>query len=410
MGQGEARPLSGLRVLDFGVGAVGVEVGRLFADYGADVIKVESGTAPDFMRAIIPGGMNASFASSSRSKRSLGVNVKTRRGLELVERLIRDSDVMIENNGAGVMERIGLGSERVRALNPRMVYFRSSLPGSRGPWSSWIGYGPSTHPVSGLQWLWNYPEDADRPAGSTNIFPDHLVGRLGAFAALAGLIARERSGRGVVAEAAQFEVAAQFLGDWFARESLAPGSVRPRGNASERGAPWGVYPCAGEDEWCAICVRSEAEWQGLRAELGDPEWARRPELATGLGRVRHRAEIDEHLVEWTRELPPHDVMRRLQARGIAAGVVAHAHHHLVDPHLAERGYHLLVEQKPLGTLVLEGPAFHGSALAEPVARPAPMLGEHTRELARERFGMSDAEIDALVAEGVLEEWKPEPPA
>jgi crotonobetainyl-CoA:carnitine CoA-transferase CaiB-like acyl-CoA transferase len=406
----DGRPFAGLRVLDFGVGGVGVEVGRLFADYGADVIKVESGTAPDFMRAIMPGGMNPAFASSSRNKRSLGVNVKTPRGLALVERLIRDADVMIENNGSEVMERLGLGPERVRALNPRIVYFRSSLPGSRGPWKSWTGYGPSTHPVSGLQWLWNYPEDADRPAGSTNIFPDHLVGRVGAFAAVAGLIARERTGRGVVAEAAQFEVAVQYLGDLFALESLAPGSVRPQGNASMRGAPWGVYPCAGDDEWCAICVRSEAEWQGLRAELGDPAWARRPELATGLGRVTHRAEIDEHLVEWTRELPPHQVMERLQARGIAVGVVQHARHHLVDPHLADRGYHLLVEQKPIGTIVLEGPAFHGSDLPEPPAHPAPMLGEHTRELARELLGMPDAEIEALLREGVLEEWKPEPAA
>ena len=265
-------------MLDFGVGAVGVEVGRFFAEYGADVVKVESATAPDFIRTITPEGMNPAFASSSRSKRGLGVNLKDARGLALVRKLARLADVVVENNGAGVMDRLGLGYESLRAENPRLVYFSSNLTGSRGPWSAWIGYGPSTHPVSGMQHLWNFPEDEARPAGSTNVYPDHFVGRLGALAAVAGLFQRERSGVGYHAEAAQFEGAIGFIGDWLARESLAPGTVHPRGNASERGAPWGAYPCEGEDEWCAICVRSDAEWRALREELGSPAWAARAEL------------------------------------------------------------------------------------------------------------------------------------
>ena len=396
-------PFAGLRVLDFGVGAVGVEVGRFFAEYGADVVKVESSTAPDFIRTITPEGMNPAFASSSRSKRGLGVNLKDARGLALVRKLARLADVVIENNGAGVMDRLGIGYESLRAENPRLVYFSSNLTGSRGPWSGWIGYGPSTHPVSGMQHLWNFPEDEARPAGSTNIYPDHFVGRLGALATVAGLFQRERSGVGYHAEAAQFEGAIGFIGDWLARESLAPGSVHPRGNASERGAPWGAYPCAGEDEWCAICVRSDAEWQALRELLGSPDWTTRPEFATALGRIAAREQIDRHLSVWTRAHAPHDVMHRLQAAGVPAAALHHPAHELADPHLRARGYLQTFEQPPLGRIVAEGPAFRGSALPAPIQWAAPMLGEHSREICAEWLGLPEAELDVLFSEGVLEE-------
>ncbi|MEX2205553.1 MAG: CaiB/BaiF CoA-transferase family protein, partial [Myxococcota bacterium] len=324
-------------------------------------------------------------------------------GLALVRELARRADVVIENNGAGVMDRLGLGYEALRAENPRLVYFSSNLTGSRGPWSGWIGYGPSTHPVSGMQHLWNYPEDEARPAGSTNIYPDHFVGRLGALAAVAGLFQRERSGVGYHAEAAQFEGAIGFIGDWLARESLAPGSVHPRGNASERGAPWGAYPCKGEDEWCAISVRSDAEWIALCAELESPEWAVRPELATALDRIGAREQIDRHLSVWTRTLTAHEVMHRLQARGVPAAALHHPAHELADPHLRARAYLQSFEQPPLGELTAEGPAFRATDLPAPIQHAAPMLGEHSRAVCRDWLGLADAELDALLAEGVLEE-------
>jgi crotonobetainyl-CoA:carnitine CoA-transferase CaiB-like acyl-CoA transferase len=240
----DGHPLRGLRVIDFGVGAVGVEAARLLAEYGAEVIKIESSTAPDFIRVIMSSYMNPSFASSSRTKQSFGVDIKTQKGRDLVYRLIADADVFIENNGTGVTERMGFGPATLRKINPRIVSFSSQMVGSYGPWKDWIGYGPNTHPVSGLQFLWNYPEDEERPAGSTAVYPDHFVGRIGAMALLAGLIARERTGEGSHHDAAQFEVAIGLLGDLFARESLEPGSVHPEGNASARGAPWGCYRCA----------------------------------------------------------------------------------------------------------------------------------------------------------------------
>jgi crotonobetainyl-CoA:carnitine CoA-transferase CaiB-like acyl-CoA transferase len=371
------------------------------------VIKIESNAAPDFIRGVIPGPMNPPFASSNRNKRSFGVDLKSATGLELVRRLVPLADVLIENSGTGVMDRLGLGYDDVKALNPRIVYFSSQLLGSSGPWKDWIGYGPSTHAVSGLQYLWNYPEDAGEPAGSANIYPDHLVGRLGAMAVAAGLIQRERDGVGVHVEAAQFEAVIQLLGDLFARESLEPSSVGPTGNSSECGAPWGAYPCEGEDEWCVVNVRNDHEWRALREAMGNPAWASGTRFDTVEGRRNAEHEIEEGIAAWTRERKAVEVMHALQGRGVPAGVVANPEHQMNDPHLAERGYYRVLDQTALGEILAEGMGFSGTLLPEPRLSSAPLLGEQTRPICRDLLGLSDEEIDAWITEGVLEEKLPE---
>jgi crotonobetainyl-CoA:carnitine CoA-transferase CaiB-like acyl-CoA transferase len=316
---------------------------------------------------------------------------------------VRQADVVIENSSAGVMDRLGLGYETLKKINSRIILVSTQLLGSSGPWSSWIGYGPHNHAVSGLQYLWNYPEDADTPAGSTNTHPDHLVGRLGALGVVAALIQRDRAGNGAHVEVAQFEVMIQLLGDLLVKESLAPGSVRPQGNSSQRGSPWGAYPCLGEDEWCVINVRSDAEWAALREALGDPDWAARSSHDGVEGRREARREIDDALGAWTRERSPTDVMEHLQARGVPAGVVQHAEHQVRDPHLQERGFFRELDQPGLGRVLLEGPVFRGTDMPGPRVEPAPLLAQHTREICRSALGLPDSEIDRLVETGVIED-------
>jgi len=406
----DGQPLRGLRVIDCGVGAVGVEVGRFFAEFGAEVIKIESRLAPDFIRIIMSSYMNPSFLSSNCSKKCFGVDLSAQRGSELVRGLVKDADVFIENSGSGTMEKLGLGAEALRELNPRIVSFSSQSVGSYGPWKGWIGYGPNTHPVSGLQHLWNYPEDEESPAGSTAVHPDHLVGRIGAMTAIAGLIQRAHSGRGSHHDAAQFETPIGLMGDLFAQESLSPGSVRPLGNASTRGAPWGCYPCKGDDEWCVITVRSDEEWQRFRKAIGDPSWANDGKFDSASGRMEAREKLDELVAQWTREREPAEAMETLQDSSIAAGVVAHPAHHLADPQMTFRGYQKLCVQPNYEALMIEGPPFLGSDLPEPIIEAAPMLGEHTRELAMQLLGLGEEEVQALIDEGVLEdppgEFKP----
>ncbi|MCP4039089.1 MAG: CoA transferase [bacterium] len=395
--------LAGLRVLDCGVGAVGVEAGRFFSDFGAEVIKIEASGAPDFIRVIMSSYMNPSFISSNRSKHSFAVDLSNEKGRALMERLVERSDVFIENNSAGTMDKLGLGAADLKRLNPRIVSFSSQSLGSYGPWKHFSGYGPNTHPVSGLQYLWNFPEDEAQPAGSTAVHPDHLVGRLGAVALLAGLIRRERTDEGMHVDAAQFETPIGLMADLFAQESLAPGSVRPLGNASERGAPWSCLPCAGDDEWCVINVRNDAEWDALCTAIGDPEWCRDPALSTTAGRIDARKLIDDGLAVWTKQREPREVMETLQAVSVPAGIVAHPGHHMSDPQLNHRGYQKLVVQPNYESILVEGPPFISRDLPQVVVEPAPLLGEHTREIAGTLLGLSEAQIQTLIDEGVLED-------
>lgn len=393
-----ALPLKGLRVMDFGHGGVGVECGRLFGEYGADVVKIESRAYIDFIRSVLGSEMSPSFASSNRSKRSIGINAKTERGLELLHEMVRDADVIIENNSTGTMDAMGLGYKVMRTINPKVVMVSSQLMGSRGLWADWFGYGPNTQVTGGLAHLWNY-ENHPEPAGNQSIHPDLFAGRVCAVAALASLFGR---GRGSHVEVCQVEQVVSTIGDLLAKESLSPGSVQPRGNHSDHGSPWGLYPCEGEDDWVAVCVRDDREWESLVTLMGSPTWAVSPELANESGRRANEEMVDTKIAEWTRTLPNTEVVDTCLAAGVPAGVMHTAASQSTDPHLQARGYLHHMYQPPIGNMIFEGAAFHASAMDAPNIFAAPGLGEHTREVASEWLGLSNHEIEDLIGQGVLE--------
>lgn len=394
-------PLAGIRVLDFGIGGVGVEASRLLGEYGADVIKVETRTYPDFIRLVSLSEISPSFTSSSRSKRSLGLNVKTEQGLELVRRLIAESDVLIENSATGTLAGMGLGWDDVSAINPDLVMVSSQLVGSHGPNAHWTGYGPTTQTYGGLLHLWDYDDD-DPPATNQTIYPDHLAGRLCSLAAISGLLARSRTGRGSHSEIAQVEAVVNMLSEQLMRESLAPGSAQPTGNRSPEHAPRGPYPCAGEQQWVVISAQSDEQWAGLVRALGAPAWATDPALATASGRLAAVDTIDEHLSAWTSARDRDEVAALLRADGVPCEPMRNGNDLLGDPHLAERGWTIEYDQPGVGPIGLEGPAWLAPEMNGPITYPAPLLGEHTLEIAADVLGLSDAEIDDLLAAGVLE--------
>jgi crotonobetainyl-CoA:carnitine CoA-transferase CaiB-like acyl-CoA transferase len=402
-----ARPLEGVRVVDFGIGGVGVEGGRLLAELGADVVKIETRTYPDFIRIIAGGEMNASFASSSRTKRSFGVNLKKPDGLALCHRLMSSADVVIENLSAGAMDSMQVGYATACERNPRLVMVSSQLLGSSGPWSTWTGYGPSTQPVAGLLSVWDYDDD-DPPAGNTTILPDHLAGRVVALGAVAGLIGRERTGSGCHVEVAQAEVTMAVIGDQLLREALHPGSARAQGNCRDAGTPWGAYPCAGEQQWCVITVRDDSDWKQLTAALDHPAWAMTADLASAAGRRAARDDLDRHLAAWTSGLAKSEIADRLQRFGVPCAPVLTAVDQLQDPHLLAHGYPVPVEQQDLGPVTFEGPCYTATGMPGPLITQAPRLGEHTREICRDDLQMTDDEFDRLVDLGALEIWRPPP--
>ncbi|MEO0493023.1 MAG: CoA transferase [Actinomycetota bacterium] len=398
---GDDAPLAGIRVMDFGHGGVGVECGRMLAEYGADVVKIESRTYPDFIRTVLGGEMSPSFASSSRSKRSLGVDAKHPDGVALLKRMAAVSDIAIENNSTGIMEQMGIGYGDLSAENDGLVMMSSQLMGSRGPWAAWSGYGPNTQVTGGMTHLWNY-EDTPEPAGSMSIFPDHFAGRTGAVTALAGVLGRRLHGdRGFHVEVCQVEQVVNVMADLLAKESLEPGSVQPRGSHADRGTPWGLFRCEGDDSWVAICTRSDAEWQALVEIMGAPEWATGDDLATLAGRQGREAEIDAGLAAWTAERSVVDVVDACIAARVPAGPMHNSAGQYGDPHYRARGFLVELDQPPIGGMTFEGPGFHASGMPVADIRPAPGLGAHTREVCAE-LGLDEGEIETLLAAGAIE--------
>jgi crotonobetainyl-CoA:carnitine CoA-transferase CaiB-like acyl-CoA transferase len=290
-------------------------------------------------------------------------------------------------------------------VNPKLVMVSSQLMGSHGPWAGWLGYGPSTRPAGGMTWLWNFP-DGEMPPGAGVIFPDHLVGRVGAVAGLAGLAARHITGHGAHFEAAQVETVLTCMSQYFLKESVEPGSVQPLGNRRETGAPWGVYQCAGEERWCVITCRSDEDWAGLRRALGEPEWATDPALDSVEGRRAAHDAIDDHLTAWCSTRGDREAMETLQSFGVPAGMMNYASDEPDDPHLQFRGYLAEVDQPGVGKLILEGPAFYGSAMDRPFIGPAPDLGGDTRDIAVTLLGLSTERAEELIMAGVLEVTPP----
>ena len=238
-----AAPLAGLRVADFGIGGVGVEVGRMLAEYGAEVLKVESRSYPDFIRLATGGEMSPSFASSSRSKLGFGANAKHPEGNRVLKELIARCDAVDrEQLDRRRWTSSGLGYDELRAINPGLVMLSSQLMGSRGPWADFRGYGPSTRAAGGIEMLWNY-DDQDEPAGGMSIFPDHLCGRIGALGILAGAARRRRGdGTGAHVELAQVEVTLGIVGDLLTKEALEPGSVKADRQPARPRHPLGPFP------------------------------------------------------------------------------------------------------------------------------------------------------------------------
>jgi len=404
-----ARPaLAGIRVTDFTWIGAGSYTTKMLADAGADVVKIESIGRIDSLRLAAPykdgvEGLNRSgyFADRNSSKRSLTLNMKHKRALELVTRLIRQSDVIANNFTPGVMERFGLGYDAVRAIKPDIIYLAMSMQGSSGPQKDFLGYGATMAAVTGIQQLTGLPGRV--PAGTGTNYPDHIPNPCHAtFALLAALRHRRRTGEGQRIEVAQTEPTVALLGTAVLDYTVNGHIQQPRGNDHPDAAPHGVYPCSGKDRWIAISVMTDAHWVALQSVLGDPSWMNEAAYQHTAGRLANRALINAHLHEQTRSWDHKTLMQKLQARGVPAGTVNDAADIISDEQLAHRGHWLTLPHPEMGPSLYNAQPFR--ALCNPVessARPAPLLGQHTREICSSLLGLSDVEIEQLASEGAL---------
>jgi crotonobetainyl-CoA:carnitine CoA-transferase CaiB-like acyl-CoA transferase len=380
----DPRPLAGLKVLDFGVIVVGAEAGRLLADQGADVIKVETSTAPDGSRQNQNGSlMSFGFAAGHRNKRSLGLNVRSSEGKRLLHRLVAQSDVLLSNFKGGTSQSLGLDYETLRVLNPRIIVVDSSAFGSSGPWSDRMGYGPLVRASAGLTMQWRYEDDPESFSDSVTVYPDHAAGRVSAIGVLALLIRRVRTGLGGQAGVSQAEVMLDHLGPMIAAHVL-----QKSGHDVTRREVSTVFQCAGDDEWCAVTIRNE----------GDAE-----ALAKVMAGVRP--------AQWFLERDRLAVMEVLQAAGVPSGAMLRVAELPRFPYFEECGLFRVADHPHVADIFfVESSPVRSEHLPEPEQRPAPIFGEHTAIIAAEELGLRPDEVAALVDSGVLEVPPPNMPA
>lgn len=403
-GDASCRPFAGLRVLDLGVIVFGAELSRQFADYGADVIKIENRDFPDGLRQSKRGAaLAASVAWGHRNKRSLGLNLRSPEGKDIFRRLVAESDVVLANFKPGTLESMGFGHAELAAINPRIVLAESSAFGSTGPWRNRLGYGPLVRASCGVSALWRYPDHADRLCDGSTVYPDHVAAQVSSVAVLAALIQRTRSGRGCSLDVAQADTALVQLGPQLVLEALCSGSAAATGNADPYASPSGVYPCAGDDEWCVVSVRDDDDWSRLCKTVGRPELAHDPAFSTTTQRIRNRQQADEAVTAWTRTQPPAAAMAALQAAGVPAAAMLRLPELLTDPHLASRNsFTQLVHDLLPRPLPTAARVARFTEIADPPTRQAPIAGQHTHEICATVLAMHPAEIRTLTAAGTLQ--------
>jgi benzylsuccinate CoA-transferase BbsF subunit len=399
------KPLAGIRVADFSWVWAGPFCTLQLAHLGADVIRVECRDRPCVTRQIPPfadfqPGLNRSgyFNQYNQGKRSLTLNLKHPRALDVARRLITRSDVVAENFANRVMERMGLGYEEVRKLRPDAIMVSISGYGRSGPEQDFVSYGPATVPLAGFSAVTGYKGGPPMHVGIS--YGDPTAGLHGAVAVLAALCHRQRTGEGQFIDVSLWEASATLLPDALLEFEMN-GTEPPRdGNRDPHMAPHGVFRSAGEDRWVSIAVGTDEEWQSLVAVIGDGELSSQ-RYATLADRKRHEDEIEARLTRWTTTLPSEEATRRLQAAGVAAFPAMTNHDLAEDPHLNGREFFVDVPHPEVGKRHHAGIPWKLSQMPCAVTAPAPCLGQHSREVLGEVLGYSESEIEALAADGVL---------
>ena len=404
----ESLPLAGVEIVDLTQAWIGPFATMLLADLGASVIKIESHNRPDVWRRWLaspvpmvnppPGLVNSSpnYNSVNRNKRSLCLDLKTEEGKDLLRRLAAGADVVMENFTPRVMERFGLEWPELSAENPGLVMTHWSGFGKTGPLSDYKANGTSIEALAGWDWLHRYPDGDPMVMGFYQA--DAITGMQMAATTLVALFHSRRTGEGQSIDGSMVEAAVGYLGEVLLDAALG-GDQTPSGNGDLDHAPHGVYPCAGDDRWIAVAVESDEIWRRLVAVSGSETLAESA-FDRHRDRIANAEKLDKALAEWTSTQRAEHLMQRLQAAGISAGIVRTTAELMACSHLDQRAWFRRIEHADVGEHRYAGHPWRMDGLLERPDLPPPRLGEHSRELLRERLGLSDSEIDDLLERGV----------
>lgn len=423
------QPFAGLRVADFSWVGVGPTVGKYLADFGAEVIRVESETYPETLRRAQPQvsegpllDRSGYYANFNSSKLGCTVNLKHPRGVEMAKRLIARSDVVTDSYTPGTMERFGLGYEELVKLRPDIVMIEMPLFGSSGPWKDFMGYGHVLQAAAGFSHFTGFPHGP--PYGTGTAYTDFLVPHLATMALVAALDYRRRTGEGQYIDFGQFE--AGIHGLWTANMDWAVnGNEQQRlGNRDAEAAPQGCYRCR-DGKWLVISCATEEHWAALKAALGRPEWCDLDRMRRRWQRLDEQREIDRHLAFWVedntrkatepellknenpeapaqRRYTSFELVRYLQGFGVPAGVVQSPEDMHADPQLAHRKHYWKLQHPTMGLRTYDSPAFKLSKTPAVLRKASPCLGEDNEYVWREVVGLSEEEYYEALADAVFE--------
>jgi crotonobetainyl-CoA:carnitine CoA-transferase CaiB-like acyl-CoA transferase len=404
----ERMPLEGIRVADFTWVQAGPWVGRYFANYGAEVIRVESATKVDWARNV-PGGDKAVdgklrrgslFTNFNCDKLGITLNLKNPKGIEIAKRLISISDVVCDNFSAGYMEKIGLGYDELVKIKPDIIMLSMPVFGNTGPRKRFAGYGTGIQAAVGLSSLSGFP---NRPPG-VNIAltdmgpnPTHAT-----IALLAALHYRNRTGKGQYIEEAQFESSLCWMETMVLGYTVNNRVQSQQGNRLSYAAPHGVYRCKGDDRWCAIAVFTERQWQALCDVINLP-WTGEDRFSTLLRRKENEDELDRLLEMWTLTKSAEEVMKLMQAKKVPAGVVETGKDILTfDEQIRSRKYYIELDH-PDGRAFCENIAIKFSETPGKVRHPGPATpGQDNEYVFRQILGMNEDEINQGYIEGAFD--------
>jgi crotonobetainyl-CoA:carnitine CoA-transferase CaiB-like acyl-CoA transferase len=399
-------PFAGIKVADFSWVGVGPISGKYLADHGADVVRIESETRPDVLRAGGPftdgaPGWNRSqfFGDFNTSKQSITLDMKNADALAIAKRLVLESDVLIESFAPGAIDRMGLSYEALSAEHPDLIMISTCLMGQTGPASGLAGFGYHAGAIAGFYEVTGWPDLG--PNGPWIAYTDTIAPRFISTLLAAALDHRRRTGEGCYIDVAQIETALHFLAPELLDLQVNGHQATRMGNRSRYYAPQGCYPCIGEDQWLAIGVETEYQWQALCLAINRPDWADDVSLASDAGRLAQHDVLDQGIAAWTNGQEPTEAMVMLQAQGVPAGVVQLSGELLSDPQYAHRDFYRTFEHPEMGVIPYAGHAYKISGYNNGPRGPAPCLGQHSFEILSEFLNLTDEEVAQAYAAGVI---------
>jgi crotonobetainyl-CoA:carnitine CoA-transferase CaiB-like acyl-CoA transferase len=393
-------PLAGIRVLELGTMYAAPTAGRMLRDFGADLIKVEEPQAGDYARQWTPqkDGLSLGFSRLNAGKRSVGIDLRTARGRELVAALAGRVDVVIESFRPGRLEAWGLGYDVLSAANPGLVLARISGFGQSGPYRERPGFGTVAETASGFAYINGWPDTP--PTSPPFGFADSIAGISAAMGTAMALYEREKTGRGRVVDVALYEPLMFIVGDMILKYTTL-GEIQGRiGNGTGSASPRGVYQAA-DGGWLSIAASNQAIARRLFAAMGEPELIDDERFATNAARLANNEAIQEKVAAWVAALPRDAALKLLDEHEVVASAVNSSLDIVQDPHFMARTLLPITGSDILGPALVPGPVLHLDGYSGPGYHGVPGIGEHTAAILGELLEIGPAELGDLADHGVI---------